>query len=214
MLFNFVKANILVDGDRHARLADFGLLTIISDPTNFTASSSYVKCGTTRWMSPEILNPDLFGFTDSRPTKESDRHALGMVILEVLSGRSPFAPDKDFIVIQKVIDGRRPGRPEGPEGAWFNDDLWRMLELCWAMPPGSRPSIEAVLECLEWISVSWEPPSQQAGEEVRTDEEDSNHTIVSDCSAQFLVSVPCFALVLTSSPAHDQDSLYRALNTL
>jgi len=55
--FYIIKANILIDRDGHARLADFGLLTIISDPKNFTVSSSYAICGTTRWMSPELLNP-------------------------------------------------------------------------------------------------------------------------------------------------------------
>ena len=190
VLFILIKANILVDKDRHARLADFGLLTIVSDPTNFTTTSSYVKCGTTRWMSPEILNPDLFGFKDSRPTKESDRYALGMVILEVLSGQPPFALDKDFIVMRKVIEGERPGRPEGLEGAWFTDDLWRMLGLCWAMPPESRPSIEAVLEGLERVSKTWNPPSQRVAEDMGTDGGGSNHTMVSDYSIWFLVSVP------------------------
>ena len=66
-------------------------------------------------MSPELLNPDLFGFEDSRPTKESDCYALGMVVLEVLSGRAPFAPDKDFIVMRKsqqVDGGTGPGVDE------------------------------------------------------------------------------------------------------
>ena len=180
VLFTLIKANILIDKYRHARLADFGLLTIISDPTNFTASSSHVKGGTTRWMSPEILNPEMFDFKDSRLTNESDCYALGMVVLEVLSGRSPFAPDKDFIVMRKVIDGERPGKPEGPEGAWFTDDLWRMLELCWATPPKSRPSIEAVLECLERVSGTWEPPSQQVGKDVGMNRDDLDYSIVSD----------------------------------
>jgi len=183
VLLTLIKANILVDKDRHARLADFGLLTIISDPTNFTASSSHVKGGTTRWMSPEILNPDLFGFKDSRPTNESDCYALGMVILEVLSGQPPFTLDKDFIVMRKVTDGERPGRPEGPEGGWFTDDLWRMLELCWATRPDSRPSIEAVLECLERVSGTWEPPSQRVDEDVGTNRDDLDYSIVSDYSA-------------------------------
>lgn len=184
VLFIFIKANILIDKDCHARLADFGLLTIVSDPTNFTASSSHVKGGTTRWMSPEILHPDLFGFENSQPTNESDCYALGMVILEVLSGRPPFAPDKDFIVMRKVIDGEHPGRPEGPEGAPFTDDLWGILELCWATRPESRPSIETVLECLERVSMTWEPPPHQVGEDVGVDE-DQNPTIVSNHSAWF-----------------------------
>lgn len=32
----FIQANILIDEGGHARLADFGLLVFISDPTNTT----------------------------------------------------------------------------------------------------------------------------------------------------------------------------------
>ena len=198
-----IKANILIDQGRHARLADFGLLTIISDPTNFTASSSYVKGGTTRWMSPELLYPDLFGFKDSRPTKESDCYALGMVVLEVLSGQRPFASDQDFTVMRKVMGGERPGRPEGPEGVWFTSSLWGMLEQCWAIPPESRPSIDTVLQSLERVSGTWEPPPQQAGWDVGSDEDDPNHAVV---SGYFFCVVSCgstirSAFVLTTSLA-------------
>jgi len=141
-------------------------------------------------MSPERLDPDHFGLEDSQPTKESDRYALGMVVLEVLSGRAPFASYDTHVVMRKVAKGERPGRPEGPEGAWFTDDLWQVLELCWSTPPERRPSIEAVLECLERVSVTWEPPSRQTGEGVGTDEDYLNDTTVSHYSVCFLAPVP------------------------
>ena len=157
-----IKANILIDKDGLARLADFGLLTIVSDPTNYTASSSMVTRGTTRWMSPELLDPDQFESGGGRPTKESDCYALGMVIYEVLSGKVPFAPLKEFMVVRKVLEGKRPSIPEGAEGAWFTDDLWMTLNLCWATRPESRPSVEAVLERLGEVSGTWVPLSPQA----------------------------------------------------
>ena len=155
-------------------------------------------------MSPELLNPDLFGFTDSRPTKESDCYALGMVVLEILSGRPPLASDKDFIVIQKIIAGERPGRPEGPEGAWFTSDLWGMLQLCWAARPESRPNVEMALECLERVSRAWEPPSQEVDGDVGTDEDDLDDRIV---SGRF-VFTPDVSLIL------HQDLLHQALDSL
>jgi len=165
------QVNILIDKKGHARLADFGLLTIISDPAIFTTSSSIVACGTIRWMSPELLLPDQFGLDDSRPTKESDCYALGMVIYEVLSGKAPFTGLKDFIVIPKIVEGERPERPGGGEGLWFTDGLWEMLNRCWVTQPKSRPSIEAVLECLEQVSKDWKPPSQQVDEDVELNED-------------------------------------------
>jgi len=86
-----IRANILIDKSGYAHLADFGLLTIVSDSTTYTASNSFAMRGTTRWMSPKLLNPDQFDLKDSRPTKQSDCYALGMAIYEVLSGQSPFA---------------------------------------------------------------------------------------------------------------------------
>ena len=160
----------MIDQNGHARLADFGLLTIVSDTTNFTASVA--ASGTTRWMSPELLDPEQFGLEDSRPTKESDCYALGMVIYEVLSGQAPFALFKDFVVMRKVTEGERPGRPEGVKGAWFTDDLWRMLGLCWESQPERRPSIEAVLQCLEKVTITWQPPPPEEGEDEEADEGD------------------------------------------
>ena len=151
--------NILIDRNRHARLADFGLLTFVSDPTNPTASISTTNFGgTTRWMSPELLHPRLFGFEDSRPTKESDCHALGMVILEVLSGHAPCARDGVVDVMRKVINGEHPERPAEP---WFTDDLWGILEQCWSFQLERRPAVEAVFECLKRVSLAITIDSQQ-----------------------------------------------------
>ena len=190
-----MKLNILIDQDRHARLADFGLLTIISDHTHFTASSSASTSGTTRWMSPELLHPEQFGSDHGRPTKESDCYALGMVILEVLTGRPPFTPLKEHIVTQKVTSGERPARPEGLKGIWFTDDLWEMLGLCWARDAQSRPSIDAVRECLGQVSGTWKPlhPRADQGSE---DEDDWNLTLLT----VWIFDLISFAHVLVEEP--------------
>ena len=166
-----MKVNILVDHDKHARLADFGLLTIISDQTGFTTASSS-SGGTTRWMSPELLHPEQFGYDNNRPTKESDCYALGMVIYEVLTGQPPFPSKMDHIVARKVTDGERPERPEGVRGTWFTDDLWEMLGLCWSTDVQSRPSIGAVRESLECVSSTWKPLPPQGNEGVENHEHD------------------------------------------
>ena len=103
-------------------------------------------------MSPELLYPKKFGFDNGRPTKGSDRYALGMVILEVLSGEVPFVGDGDYVVIGKVTNCEHPKRPEG---VWFTNDMWEILECCWAPKPLDRPSLEDVLQHLEKNSASW-----------------------------------------------------------
>ena len=150
-------------------------------------------------MSPELLLPENFGFDYSQPTKESDCYALGMVIYEVLSGQAPFTPLKDFIVIQKVIGGEHPGRPEGAEGVWFTDCLWEMLNLCWSTQPESRPGIEAVLECLGEVSGTWKPPSPHVEEDVEPDEDDWGFASVS----VFFPYYSFFAYVLFRAPVKE-----------
>ena len=110
-------------------------------------------------MSPELLNPAQFDIKDSRPTKESDCYALGMVILEVLSGQVPFTRGcNTFMVMGKVVGGERPERPQGAEGIWFTDNLWATLQVCWSHQPNDRLTVEAVLQCLEEVSTVWQPP--------------------------------------------------------
>ncbi|KAF9646796.1 kinase-like protein, partial [Thelephora ganbajun] len=188
-------ANILIDQSGQARLADFGLLTIVSDPTNPTASSSTTNAGTVRWMSPELLHPDHFGLEGSRPTKESDCYALGMVILEVLSGQAPFTRYNNFTVMRMVIEGEHPERPEG---AWFTDDLWATLEECWSPQPKDRPTTEAVLECLERASMTWQPLPPSADDDVQMDDDyESRSTVSYPC--MFLRSTPDITLKLLCS---------------
>ena len=168
-----LKANILINQDGCACLADFSLTTIISDPVYPTTSNVSAAAGTTRWMSPECLNPVQFGIMDSRPTKDSDCYALGMVILEVLSGDVPFTRDcNEFMVMKKVLEGERPGRPQGVEGEWFTDDLWEMLQACWSPRRKDRPTVEAVFDSLMEISTAFQlaPPSEDGNFWVDSDD--------------------------------------------
>jgi len=178
------KANILIDQTGHARLADFGLLTIVSDPANLLSSRSFTQGGTARWMSPELINPQRFGFENSCPTKSSDCYAFGMVIYETISGRLPFHKYTDLTVFVKVLEGERPLREAG-----FTNSLWEILELCWVPQPDARPRIEDVLHCLEGSSQSGESSSRLHGEVDECNGWDSG----SDSSCRFLshLNVSC-----------------------
>lgn len=141
------KENILINNSGHACLADFSLLTMAPDQSSIM--SSCIEGGTFRWMSPELLNPEIFGLDKIYSTKESDCYALGMVVYEVLSGQMPFAPHRASVVVVKVLGGERPGRPHGENGILFTDSIWRVLEHCWEHQPCDRISAKTILQGLE-----------------------------------------------------------------
>ena len=106
-------------------------------------------------MSPELFDPEV---EDHHRTRHSDCYALGMVIYEVLSRQIPFYQYANLVIPGKVLRGDRPEKPQGPEGVWFVDDMWGILERCWAPQSGNRTSIKDVLQCLERVSRSWTLP--------------------------------------------------------
>ena len=202
----FIKLNILIDQDGRARLADFGLLTIVIDPTYHTSSTTLKNSGTTRWMSPELLDPDLFGLGDSRPTKHSDCYALGMVILEVLTGKPPFPDCSGLVVIRKVIEGERPGRPQGEEGVWSIDDLCEMLEQCWSPHPERRTITDAILQCLEQGSTAWQPLPLDSDGSVQSDSNDQSYST----SSHDLSIDPSMFLHLVLNPTYPPTTVVAA----
>ena len=171
------KENILIGPNDRACVADFSLLTVISDQQTFLSTCR--EGGTIPWMSPELLDPESFGLKESRLTRESDCYALGMVIYEILSGQAPFAPSMAPVV--KVLRGERPDKPQGARGAWFTDGIWRMLELCWKPRPGDRPSPNTVLQCLQGVSPPESPPPHM-GEDTEKDADDQSDNSSSDSS--------------------------------
>ena len=167
--------NILIDKDGNARLAAFGHMSIVSESTHSETtilsddSEGSEGSGTLRWMGPELLDPVRFGAKKGRPTKESDCYALGMVVLEVLTGKVPFQSCSNLAVMRKIIGGEHPDRPKGPEAVWFTDDLWGTLGRCWLYKPELRPAVEGVLECLEQHLVTWQPLSLSTDSDSQND---------------------------------------------
>lgn len=69
------KPNILIAGDGHARVSDFGLASIAHGKYSTGVKSD--KGHTVRWSAPEVL----FGTVPA--SKQADMFAFGMVVVEV-----------------------------------------------------------------------------------------------------------------------------------
>ncbi|KAJ7144136.1 hypothetical protein C8R44DRAFT_553241, partial [Mycena epipterygia] len=70
--------------------------------------------GSVRWMAPETLNPSACGLQSFARTPASDIYAFGCVCLEV--SRSP-----------------------RPEGDVIPDNIWGIMQKCWAHNFAERP---------------------------------------------------------------------------
>ncbi|HEV7671916.1 MAG TPA: protein kinase [Thermoanaerobaculia bacterium] len=86
--------NILVTAAGRAKIADFGVAKRQQEGDELTASGMVM--GTTRSMSPEQARGEPVDF-------RSDLFSLGVLLYEVLGGRSPFAGANQLSTVQRIL---------------------------------------------------------------------------------------------------------------
>ena len=76
---------------------------------------------------------------------------------QVLCGNVPYGEITNrAAVINAVMNGRRPQKPEAAESLGFTDELWKIVERCWSVDAGTRPDVRTVLSHLNHAIWSWE----------------------------------------------------------
>lgn len=86
-------SNILLRDDQYAYLADFGLAKPIEGAGKVTQTG--VLLGTPEYMAPELA--------DSPASKSSDIYALGILLYQMVTGRTPFTGDTALAVYLKQM---------------------------------------------------------------------------------------------------------------
>ncbi|KAJ8085076.1 serine/threonine protein kinase, AGC [Marasmius tenuissimus] len=165
-------ANVLVNEAGRALLADFGLAITVADSTTRAKPSTSEMKGSIRWMAPELFRSsngiratmgggkdrthkfsrDVYAFActvlEVRPLSYSHACLAYELVEQVITGKPPFAELTDPTVMYEVmVNNARPSRPS-PGNYWCPDNVWTLVERCWAQRPQDRPTASEVHEFL------------------------------------------------------------------
>ncbi|CAE6348824.1 unnamed protein product [Rhizoctonia solani] len=142
-------SNILISHDFVPKLTDFGnsWFNETTQSLQFSETTSDPSM-TARWAAPEVVEGDI------KSSVEADVYALGMTILEIISGSVPYENLLNVAVIRKVIAGVHPERPQShiPLGIGQADLLWKLLTDCWNINPTHRPTASKARDEMKGIT--------------------------------------------------------------
>ncbi|KAG8790282.1 hypothetical protein FRC12_012286 [Ceratobasidium sp. 428] len=136
-------ANVLISQDGAAQLADFGNAKLEEYTLKFTQTSTK-EALSSRWAAPELFEGSLCSYA-------TDVYALGMTILEAVTGDVPWTGKSERAVMFAITMKRVcPDRPEThiPPDSQHGDTLWSLLKSCWEFEPGERPSAVNVAQAV------------------------------------------------------------------
>ncbi len=128
-------ANVLVAADGRIKLSDFGIAKADRDGGDLTATGAVL--GTARYLAPEQVRG---APADAR----ADVYATGLLLYEMLTGRSPFGGDTD---LQTAV-ARLHAAP-APLPSTVPSALQVVVDRCLALDPADRyPSAAALADAL------------------------------------------------------------------
>ncbi|KAG5927282.1 hypothetical protein E4U42_002398 [Claviceps africana] len=141
--------NILLDHNGIIKYVDFGAAKVIARQGRTLAADLHATkpnksmTGTPMYMSPEVIkgeNPGRAGAVDI--------WSLGCVVLEMVTGRRPWANlDNEWAIMYNIAQGNPPQLPPADQISAKGLDF---LSKCFARDPKQRPSAVELLQH-EWI---------------------------------------------------------------
>ena len=132
-------ANVLIRGDGHAILCDFGL-------AKFLDSKKFMSvAGTLAYQAPEIRTQKTYSVA-------VDVWSLGMLMYELLTHEKPYQRDSLAEAEQKISSGTPPEIPSGLDVV--KNKKWMqcvpvgyvaLMKRCYSLNPASRPSCKELI---------------------------------------------------------------------
>ncbi|KAF8323513.1 kinase-like domain-containing protein [Cantharellus anzutake] len=135
-------ANILTTKNGNVKLSDFGVSLNLHAMENTRNDAA----GTPNWMS--VVAPEVIELKGASPA--SDIWSLGCTIIELITGKPPYAEIQNGLsVMFRIVEDRSPQPPPG-----CSDDLKDFLQRCFDKDPHRRPDAVNLFEH-PWLKSSW-----------------------------------------------------------
>eukprot|EP01097_Dermamoeba_algensis_P002164 TRINITY_DN1864_c0_g1_i2.p1 TRINITY_DN1864_c0_g1~~TRINITY_DN1864_c0_g1_i2.p1 ORF type:complete len:652 (-),score=92.34 TRINITY_DN1864_c0_g1_i2:424-2379(-) len=129
-------ANILIDRQWNAKIADFGLVCKIEDGAD--AENSGI--GPLRWMAPELYQKQKF-------SEKVDVFSFSLLVWEMISCEPPMSDLSPLETAALWAEGTRPPIKEDT-GRKFSDEVVQMICTCWRSEAEERPSFQDIFSTL------------------------------------------------------------------
>jgi serine/threonine protein kinase len=131
--------NLLLEEQFRVRICDFGTSRI--EDCGTTTTEAFL---TIIYAAPEA-------FDGERSTKKVDVFAFGLILYELLVGKSAFPLDANAARMARLhIDNFRPEIPN-----YVNPPIQRIIERCWSKDAKSRPSFDEIYGLLQDASFAF-----------------------------------------------------------
>jgi mitogen-activated protein kinase kinase kinase len=146
-----IRLDILLDHDGVIKFVDFGAAKVIAKQGRTMAATrpgggrQNSMTGTPMYMSPEVIK----GETNGR-LGAADIWSLGCVILEMATGRRPWASlDNEWAIMFNIANANMPQLPSPDQ---LSEEGIDFLRRCFERDPAKRASAAELLQH-EWIMV-------------------------------------------------------------
>lgn len=145
---NLTSSNVLLDENTNAKITDYGLSMLMA---NVASSNVIATAEALGYKAPELTKL-------KKANKKTDVYSLGVILLELLTGRSPAEPINGEELPKWVASSVKEGKTNEifdveltREASNIDDELLNTLKLalnCVDPAPSVRPEVQQVLHQL------------------------------------------------------------------